>query len=143
MSWKCFIRREICKFLSMYILSFMNSTSRRSFRRNHFIRNSVLYLPKLQNQVTRWQWKERGTSHRNQLTHKIKHQFLHTWLTVRHVPREISRHSYFFIEEGGNITGYLISITYKVLSVHSGGLEVLLLLTFSIKSETMFNKQFC
>ena len=40
---------------------------------------------------------------------KIKHQFFDTWLTVGHIPRELSRHCYFFMEEGGNITEHLIS----------------------------------
>ena len=39
------------------------------------------------------------------------------------------------MEEGGNITGQLISTTYKVSPIHAGGLEVPLLLTFSVKSE--------
>ena len=39
------------------------------------------------------------------------------------------------MEKGGNITGQLISITYKVSPIHAGGLEVPLLLTFSVKSE--------
>ena len=41
------------------------------------------------------------------------------------------------MEEGGNITGH-IAITYKVFPVPSSGLEVLLLLTFSVKSERIF-----
>ena len=35
---------------------------------------------------------------------KIKHQLFDTWLTVGHFQRKISRHCYFFMEEGGNIT---------------------------------------
>ena len=42
------------------------------------------------------------------------------------------------MKEGGNITGRLISTTYKVSPVPTGGLEVLLLLTFSVKSERIF-----
>ena len=34
---------------------------------------------------------------------KIKHKYFDTWLTVGHIPREISRHSYFFLKECGNI----------------------------------------
>ena len=68
---------------------------------------------------------------------KIKHQFFDTWLTMRHIPREIWHHCYFFMEEDGNITGH-IAITYKVFPVPSSGLEVLLLLTFSVKSERIF-----
>ena len=69
---------------------------------------------------------------------KIKHKFFDTWLTVGHIPREISRHCYFFLKEGGNITGHLICTNYKVSPIPAGGLEVPLLLTFSVKSERIF-----
>ena len=39
------------------------------------------------------------------------------------------------MEEDGNITGHLISSTYKVSQIPAGGLEVPLLLIFSVKSE--------
>ena len=39
------------------------------------------------------------------------------------------------MEEGGNITGHSISTIYKVSPIPSDGLEVPLLLTFSVKSE--------
>ena len=42
------------------------------------------------------------------------------------------------MEEGDDITANLISTAYKVFLVPFGGLEVLLLLTFSIKSERIF-----
>ena len=57
---------------------------------------------------------------------------------MRHIPREISRHCYFFLKEGGNITGHLIYTNYKVSLIPAGGLEVPLLLTFSVKSERIF-----
>ena len=66
---------------------------------------------------------------------KIKHQFIDTWLTVGHIPREISCLCYFFVEKGGNITEHFISTTDKVSPIPAGGLEVPLLLTFSVKSE--------
>ena len=69
---------------------------------------------------------------------KIKHMLFDTWLTVGHIPREISRHCYFFLKEGGNITGHLICTNYKVSPIPAGGLEVPLLLTFSVKSERIF-----
>ena len=72
---------------------------------------------------------------------KMKHQFFDTWLTVQHIPREISCLSYFFMEEGGNITRHLVSTTYKVSPIPAGGLEVPLLLTFSVKRERIF--KFC
>ena len=36
-----------------------------------------------------------------------KTQFFDTWLTVGNISREISRHYYFFLKEGSNITGHL------------------------------------
>ena len=61
---------------------------------------------------------------------KIKHKYFNTWLTVGHIPREISRHSYFFLKECGNISRHLICTNYRVYLIPAGGLEVLLLLTF-------------
>ena len=55
-----------------------------------------------------------------------------------YIPREVSRHCYFFLKEGGNITGHLICTNYKVSPIPAGGLEVPLLLTFSVKSEIIF-----
>ena len=71
-------------------------------------------------------------------TIKIKHKFFDTCLTVGHIPREILRHCYFFLKEGGNITGHLICTNYKVSPIPAVGLEVLLLLTFSVQSERIF-----
>ena len=75
---------------------------------------------------------------------KIKHQYFETWLTVGHIPREISRHCYFFLKEEGNIEGHLISTDFKVSPIPAGGLEVPLLLKFSVKRERIFHlmKQF-
>ena len=69
---------------------------------------------------------------------KIKHKFFDTWLAVGHLPRQISCHCYIFLKEGGNITGHLICTNYKVSPIPTGGLEVPLLLTFSVKSERIF-----
>ena len=55
-----------------------------------------------------------------------------------YIPKEISHHCYFFLKEGGNITGHLICTNYKVSPIPAGGLEVPLLLTFSVKSERIF-----
>ena len=55
-----------------------------------------------------------------------------------HIPREISRHCYFFLKEGGNITGHFICANFKVSPIPASGLEVPLLLTLSIKSERIF-----
>ena len=69
---------------------------------------------------------------------KIKHQFFDTSLTVGHIPREISRLSYLFMDEGGNITRHLISTTYKISPIPAGGLEVSFLLTLTVKRERIF-----
>ena len=58
---------------------------------------------------------------RNQSAHtlvpsKQNTNFFDTWLTVGHTPREISCHCYFFLKEGGNITGHLIC-TIKCQSI--------------------------
>ena len=57
-----------------------------------------------------------------------------------HIPRELSRHCYLylFIEGGGNITTHLIFTTCTVSSTPAGGLDVLLLLIFSVKSERIY-----
>ena len=69
---------------------------------------------------------------------KIKHKFFDTWLTMGYIPREISRHCYFLLKDGGNISGHLICTNYKVSPIPAGGLEVMWLLDFSVKSEKIF-----
>ena len=112
----------------------MNSTSTHFFIRSHFIRNLVKPGHKLK--VERETNKSSKSIDPYACAINKNHQFFDTWLTVRHILSEISHHCYFL--EGGNITGHLISTTYKVFPVPSGGLEAPLLLTFSIKSEKMF-----
>ena len=54
---------------------------------------------------------------RTSVNHQIK--------TVGHVPREISRHVYFFLKgEQGHIDGTVKSIDYKPSSIPAGGLEI-------------------
>ena len=51
--------------------------------------------------------------------------------TVGHVPREISRHIFFFLkEESGKIDGFIHSTQYRPLPIPAGGLEIPLMLTF-------------
>ena len=69
---------------------------------------------------------------------KIKHKFFDTWLIVGHIPRELIRYRYFCLKEGGNITGHLICTNYKESPIPAGDLEVPLQLTFSVKSERIF-----
>ena len=70
---------------------------------------------------------------------KIKNRFFDNWITVGHIPREISRHSYFMKEEG-EISGHLVSTNYKPSPIPAGGLEVPLLLTLYVKNEQIFEK---
>ena len=69
---------------------------------------------------------------------KIKHKFFDTWLIVGHISRELSSYRYFCLKEDGNITGHLICTNYKESPIPAGGLEVPLQLTFSVKSERIF-----
>ena len=69
---------------------------------------------------------------------KIKNNFFDNWMTVGHIPREISRHCFYFIKEGGSISGHLLSTNYKVSPIPAGGLEVPLLLTFTVKEDRIF-----
>ena len=66
--------------------------------------------------------------------------FFDNWITVGHIPRAILRHCYFFIKEGGEISGYLVSTNYKPSPIPEGRLEVPLLLTFSVKNEKTFEQ---
>ena len=51
--------------------------------------------------------------------------------TVGHIPREISRHVYFFLkDENGHIDGTVKSIDYRPSPIPAGGLEVPLTLNF-------------
>ena len=50
-------------------------------------------------------------------------------VTVGHIPREISRHCYFFLkEEGGEINANVFSTTYQPTPILSGGLGIPLVL---------------
>ena len=72
---------------------------------------------------------------------KSKEKYFDGWKTVGHVPREISRYIYFFIKkENGKITGNVKSLNYKPLPIPSGGLEILLQLTFSCPVEWVRDK---
>ena len=51
--------------------------------------------------------------------------------TVGHIPREVSRHCYYFIkDEGGRVDGSVLSTNYRPSPIPSGGLEIPLILTF-------------
>lgn len=52
--------------------------------------------------------------------------------TVGHIPREISRHVYFFLkEENGKVDGLVYSTKYRPSPIPAGGLEIPLLLNFN------------
>ena len=56
-----------------------------------------------------------------------------------HIPREISRHVYYFIKaEGGFANGSVISTKYRPLPTPSGRLEIPLLLIFSCPKQKVF-----
>ena len=44
------------------------------------------------------------------------------------------------MKEGGEISGYLVSTNYKPFPIPAGGLEVPLLLTFSVNNEQIFEQ---
>ena len=51
--------------------------------------------------------------------------------TVGHIPREVSRHTDFYIkEEGGRIDASVLSTRYRSSAIPSGGLEISLMMTF-------------
>ena len=51
--------------------------------------------------------------------------------TVGHIPREISRHVYYFLkEEGGKVDGFVFNTKYRPSPIPSGGLEIPLMLSF-------------
>ena len=60
--------------------------------------------------------------------------------TVGHVPREISRFFYFFLEMGGMIEGILVDSTRRRSPIPSGGLEVKLKLYFRHTSVSIVEK---
>ena len=58
--------------------------------------------------------------------------------TVGHIPRKVSRHTYFYIkEERGRIDGSVLSKCYRPSPISSGGLEIPLMMTFrSLRNST-------
>ena len=54
---------------------------------------------------------------------------------VGHIPREISRFSYFFLNRGGSIDAEVHSARYLPSPIPKGGLEILLSVTFKIADE--------
>ena len=72
---------------------------------------------------------------------RVKEEYFKGWKTFGHIPREISRHVYFFIKsEGGSVNGTVISTKYRTSPIPAGGLEIPLLLTFSWSKAINFEK---
>ena len=72
---------------------------------------------------------------------RAKEEYFKGWKTVGHIPREISRHVYFFIKsEGGSVNGTVISTKYRTSPIPAGGLEIPLLLMFSCSKAIKFEK---
>ena len=63
---------------------------------------------------------------------KLKYHYFDAYLTVGHIPRKRSRQCFYYIKEGGVITGHVVSTNYKVSPILAGGLEIPLSLTFSV-----------
>ena len=51
-------------------------------------------------------------------------------VTVGHVAKELSRYAFYFIQEGGLVTGTVASTTPRILPIPKGGLEVPILMYF-------------
>ena len=69
-------------------------------------------------------------------------------VAVAHVPRELCRSIFYFIQEGGSVTGTVASTTPRISPIPEGGLGVLILMHFthenkaiSSKMETLVRKQ--
>ena len=72
---------------------------------------------------------------------RAKEEYFKGWKTVGHIPREMSRHVYFFIKsEGGSVNGTVISTKYRTSPIPTGGLEIPLLQTFSCSKAIDFGK---
>ena len=71
---------------------------------------------------------------------RIKNKYFSNLITDGYIPREISRHVHFFIKtEGGKVNMYVKSLTYRLSSIPSGGLEIPIQLTFSCgQSEALY-----
>ena len=53
------------------------------------------------------------------------------YVTVGHVPLEVSKLCYFFMQHGGRITGKVFDTKRRLSPIPSGGLEIKLQLTFT------------
>ena len=61
-------------------------------------------------------------------------------VTAGHIPREISRFVYFFLHEGGAVSGTVVDTIPCVSPIPEGGLEIKLLLYFTHPVERILEK---
>jgi len=126
------------------VVRYDNNLAKIASRGYHEYRNSTWRNAKAAESKSRKVEKETSATSKSIDTYacaiKIKNRYFENWITVGHIPREISRHCYFFIKEGGQISGHLVSTNYKPSPIPAGGLEVPLLLTFSVNNENIFNQ---
>ena len=52
-------------------------------------------------------------------------------ITVGHIPRELSRFVFYFIHEGGSVSGTVASLTPRISPIPEGGLEIPILMHFA------------
>ena len=72
---------------------------------------------------------------------RAEEEYFKGWKTVGHIPREISRHVYFFYKIRGRFCQWdIISTKYRTSPIPAGGLEIPLLLTFSCSKAINFEK---
>ena len=122
----------------------MASSTENSFKAKHAFRGYHAF------KETTWNNIKEGDSVRVDLeTNKLKHvqsvrKFYFLTRGKRwdiHIPREISRHVYYFIKtEGAFVNGSVISTKYCPSPVPSGGLKIPLLLNFLCPKQKAFEK---
>ena len=61
-------------------------------------------------------------------------------VTVGHVPRELSRFIFYFIQEGGSVTGTVASTTPRISPIPEGGLEVPISMHFTHENTAISSK---
>ena len=63
---------------------------------------------------------------------RTKTRLFGSHVTFGHVPREVSRHVFYFITgEGGSVKGKVESLTYQPSPIPQGGLEIPIQMTFT------------
>ena len=61
-------------------------------------------------------------------------------VTVGHVPRELSRFVFYFIQEGGQVTGTIASTLPRISPIPKGGLELPILMHFTHENKAISSK---